>query len=291
MASGGTANFAAGQVRAFTNTGGIPTGVSGNPFASGLSEAVHGVVDPGRFYMVADRTGNRVGVYQIGSAGSTTTLTAVSGSPYAAGGTFTESDNRVGVYRISGSGSSTTLSAVGGSPFSSGGLLTNALALTSDGGLLLAANGDSRNLTIFRGDTSTGGLTFVRLQATNTLGASGVITGLAFAMGALAAFTDDPLAAGTLIKAAHVAELRSRIDAVRARYGLAAFPYTDPIINAGTTTVKAVHITQLRLALQDVYDAAVRTRPTYTDPGLGAETTPIVVAHIDELRSALTAIE
>jgi len=40
--------------------------------------------------MVADRSANRVGVFQIAGSGSATTLTAVSGSPFTTGGTFTD---------------------------------------------------------------------------------------------------------------------------------------------------------------------------------------------------------
>jgi hypothetical protein len=39
-----SANFGAGQVRAFTTVSGVPAGVAGNPFTSGLGGAVHGVL-------------------------------------------------------------------------------------------------------------------------------------------------------------------------------------------------------------------------------------------------------
>ena len=131
---------ASSEIRAFTTDGttgtflttGIPVGVTGNPFASGLLGGIHGLVHPSGFYMVADRNGNSVGVYGIGCCGATTTLSAVTGSPFASGGTFTD-----------------------------------ALALTSDGGLLIAANGDTRNLTVFQVNAGTGGLTSLGVQAAN----------------------------------------------------------------------------------------------------------------------------
>jgi 6-phosphogluconolactonase (cycloisomerase 2 family) len=138
-------NFNANQVRAFTSAAGVLTGAAGNPFPSGLTEGVHGVLHPAGFYLVADRNGNRVGVYRIAGSGAATTLTAVTGSPFAAGGTFTD-----------------------------------VLALTRDGGLLVAANGDSRNLTVFRVDPATGRLTSLGVQPVNTLGTTGRLTGLAF---------------------------------------------------------------------------------------------------------------
>jgi 6-phosphogluconolactonase (cycloisomerase 2 family) len=140
-----SANFSTGQVRAFTTTSGVPAGVAGNPFTSGLTQAVHGVLHPAGFYMVADRAtpGNRVGVYQVGGSGAATTLTAVAGSPFAAGGTFTD-----------------------------------ALALNPAGTFLYAANGNSRNITIFTVNPATGILSNPLTQPANTLGAAGNITGI-----------------------------------------------------------------------------------------------------------------
>jgi 6-phosphogluconolactonase (cycloisomerase 2 family) len=133
------------QVRVFTTPGGIPTAVTGNPFASGLTETDHGLLHPNGFYLVADR-----------------------------------SSNRVGVYKINGTGSATTLAAVADSPFAAGGRLTDILALNQAGTFLFAANGDSRNLTSFRFNPSTGGLIPLNFQTANTLGTSGRLAGMAY---------------------------------------------------------------------------------------------------------------
>ncbi|MGH9842046.1 MAG: putative Ig domain-containing protein, partial [Blastocatellia bacterium] len=133
------------QVRVFTTSSGIPSAVSGNPFASGVTKTVHGLLHPNGFYLVADRDGNRVGVY-----------------------------------RINGSGSATTLAAVTGSPFAAGGSLTSGLVLNQAGALLFAANGDSRNLTTFSVNAATGALASLGTQPSNTLGASGRLTGMAY---------------------------------------------------------------------------------------------------------------
>ena len=138
-------NFGGG-VRAFTTAAGIPTDVSGNPFASGLAGGVNGIINPLGFYIVADR-----------------------------------SANRVGVFRIAGSGVSTTLTAVAGSPFASGGSFTDAVTQTTDGGIVVAAHGVSRNLTVFQVNPATGNLTALVVQPVNSLGASGLVTGVAFA--------------------------------------------------------------------------------------------------------------
>jgi hypothetical protein len=45
-------------------------------------------------------------------------------------------------------------------------------------------------------------------------------------------FTDDPLPAGTPIKAVHIAELRSIINMLRLPLGLSGFVFTDPNLRA-----------------------------------------------------------
>ena len=107
---------------------------------------------------------------------------------------------------------------------------------------------------------------------------------------ARAPFTDDLLSAGSFIKAVHITELRTRINAVRAARGLAAFPFTDPTLTAGSTTIKAVHITELRTALAEAYAAAGLPAPTYTDPGLAAAYL-VRALHISELRDAVAGLE
>lgn len=140
-----TSNFGDG-VRAFTTSSGIPTAVSGNPFTSGLSGGVQGILNPLGFYVVADRSASKVGVFQVAGSGSGTTLTAVAGSPFTTGGTFTD-----------------------------------AVTQTSDGGVVVAANGISRNLTVFGVNGGTGSLTSLVVQPLNTLGLSGLLTGIAWA--------------------------------------------------------------------------------------------------------------
>jgi hypothetical protein len=145
----------------------------------------------------------------------------------------------------------------------------------------------------------TGDLNFWTIQEYARLQASPIIGGSTSKWGTRwtkvnppgsAPFTDDPLSAGTLIKAVHITELRSRIDAIRAARGLPAFSYGDPTLTVGSTVVRAVHITDLRTALSQAYVAAGSTPPTYTDPSLAAGV-PVKVAHIAELRAAIVAIE
>ena len=112
-----------------------------------------------------------------------------------------------------------------------------------------------------------------------------------FVAGPLPVVTDDPVTAATVVKRVHIAELRTRIDALRARYALAAFAWTDPTLTAGATHASAVHVVELRTALSQVYAAAGWVPPTYTDPTVVAGVTVIKAVHITELRAAVVAIE
>ena len=95
-------------------------------------------------------------------------------------------------------------------------------------------------------------------------------------------FTDDPLVAGTPIKAVHILQLRQAVNAMRAAAGLAPATWTDPSLTG--VTVKAVHITQLRAALAPALTALGKPSPAFTDPSL-TPGMPIRAVHIQELRN------
>jgi hypothetical protein len=104
-------------------------------------------------------------------------------------------------------------------------------------------------------------------------------------------FTDDVLAAGvSIVQAVHVTELRSRVDAVRARFGLGAFDYADATLTAGSTGVRAQHLVDLRTALSEAYVAAGRVAPVFSDSGLTPGTL-LKRVHVTELRAAVALIE
>lgn len=135
------------EIRVFTTSAGIPTGVTGNPFPpSGLTQRRDGLIHPnGNFYVVAGNTGNNVGVFQI-----------------------------------SGSGAATTLAAVAGSPFASGGTTANVIALNETGNFLFVGHRLSRNVTTFAFNPSTGVLSGQIVQPSNTLGTAGFICGIGY---------------------------------------------------------------------------------------------------------------
>ncbi len=157
-----------------------------------------------------------------------------------------------------------------------------------------AANNDAW-ITVTSGATSTGDGTVNYSVAANTTMSQriGTITigGQTFTVTQVSTtFTDDPLTAGTPIKATHILEVRARVDALRDAClpALGAFAFTDSTLTAGTTA-KAVHVTQPRTALSEAYDNCGQTEPTFAT--LVASGAVIAAAPIAELRMLVVALE
>ena len=139
-------------IRAFTTAAGIPSAVTGNPFATGMTQRRDGLMHHNQnFYIVAGNTGNNVGVFLI-----------------------------------SGSGAGTTVAAVPGSPFATGGTTANVLALNAAGTFLFVGNRLSRNISTFAFNTSTGALGTPTVQTSNTMGTTGAVNGIAYLPDAVA---------------------------------------------------------------------------------------------------------
>jgi hypothetical protein len=141
------------NIRVFTSASGVLSPVTGNPFPSGMTQRRMGLIHPnGNFYIIAGNTGNNVGVFQI-----------------------------------SGSGASTTVAAVPGSPFATGATTANVIALNQAGTFLFVGNRISRSVTTFSVNPSTGILTNLGSQSSNTLGTVGAINGVGYLPDAMAA--------------------------------------------------------------------------------------------------------
>ena len=99
-------------------------------------------------------------------------------------------------------------------------------------------------------------------------------------------FTNDPLTGGaTPIRAVHFTELRSAVNAFRRTAGLASLA-PDGTVAAGQV-VRAQHVLDLRIGLDAARDAADLPPLSYTDPTLNAGVTTIKAAHLQELRTAV----
>lgn len=108
-------------------------------------------------------------------------------------------------------------------------------------------------------------------------------------------FTDPTLVSGvTPLRAIHLLELRTRVDALRQRFGLGAVGWTDAVLTH--VPARAVHIQQLRDALLEAFDLAsiqgvVVPRPVFADSPATAGATPIRALHIQQLRDAVVLLE
>jgi hypothetical protein len=99
-------------------------------------------------------------------------------------------------------------------------------------------------------------------------------------------FTNDPLVVGTTtVTTAHVNELRTAINAVRALASLAGASFTDTL-NAGATPIKAIHINQARTALDAARSALSLSAIGYGET-ITATTTTIKASHVTELRNGV----
>jgi hypothetical protein len=117
-----------------------------------------------------------------------------------------------------------------------------------------------------------------RVRAVNSGGSS---ADSAYDLATTVIFTDDPLVAmTTVVKAVHLADLRTAVDAVRAQASLGPGAYTDAAM-AGVV-VKAIHIEELRSQLDAATGPLGLTTGGYTD---GALTGVIIKAvHFQQLR-------
>jgi all-beta uncharacterized protein len=167
------------------------------------------------------------------------------------------------------------------------------IGVTADPACAWSAASDAGWLSITSGASGTGNGTVTMSASPNGGGArTGTLTvggQLVNVMQISTAFTDDPLLAGsTPIRAAHVLELRSRIDVIRSAHGLVAYTWSDPFLTAGRV-IRARNIVDLRDALSEAYAAAALPPPSFAEPI--ANGVYVKASHLTELRNAVLAIE
>jgi hypothetical protein len=96
-------------------------------------------------------------------------------------------------------------------------------------------------------------------------------------------YTDDPpVAQITVIRSAHLDDIRNAVNSVRAFAGLSAANWTDPALSG--VVAKAVHVQELRDRLGEALAIIGISLGSYTDPTLTPGATIIKAAHIDEIR-------
>lgn len=95
-------------------------------------------------------------------------------------------------------------------------------------------------------------------------------------------FTDEPLVAAIIVKAVHITELRSAVNAVRAAAGLSAATWTDSSLS--NVEIKAVHINELRSNLDAARSVLGLSSGSYTDSTLTVGVTIVKAVHGTDLR-------
>lgn len=93
-------------------------------------------------------------------------------------------------------------------------------------------------------------------------------------------FTDPSSLSGVTIKAAHITELQTAVNAMRAAGGLTAMTFSS--VTAGNTPART-HVTTLRTALDAARVATGLAALSYTDATISSTVTPIKAAHVNEL--------
>lgn len=128
--------------------------------------------------------------------------------------------------------------------------------------------------TSYNDAASAGAAYLYRVRAVNAGGSSG---DSAADLATTVMFTNDPLAAGLLVRAVHLGELRAAVNAVRAQAGLGAVAYTNG------TTIRAIHITELRSYLDQAMTILGLATGGWTDGALSG--VPIKATHFQEIRN------
>ncbi|MGA2134491.1 MAG: beta-propeller fold lactonase family protein [Bryobacteraceae bacterium] len=151
-------------------TNGALTLIQGSPFTNGSDYPYGLAISPsGKFLYAANTPGNSISAFSIGATGA---LTAVAGSPFAAGtgtisvaltpsGKYLYASNSTGdsvsAFSVNSDGS---LTSVTGSPYTAG-KYPVVLAVSPSGKFLYVPNGDSCDISAFSIDSTTGALTAV----------------------------------------------------------------------------------------------------------------------------------
>ncbi|HVS31977.1 MAG TPA: fibronectin type III domain-containing protein, partial [Thermoanaerobaculia bacterium] len=98
-------------------------------------------------------------------------------------------------------------------------------------------------------------------------------------------FTDDPLVVQvTAIRAVHLLQLRTAVDAVRKLAGLSDGEYTDEILDSAVA-IKRVHVIELATALNDGRTGLMLT--PIVEPSITAGVTTVQASHIHTLRAGV----
>jgi hypothetical protein len=157
---------------------------------------------------------------------------------------------------------------------------------------VIAATVPATSPTVSYSDTtvSSGSAYLYRVRAVSSSGNYSTYSGADLATAIT--FTDDPLTSysesptnASLIKAAHVTELRSAVNAVRSLAGVGAATWTNPVQTGAI--IRATDISELRTKLAEALTVLNLPAPSYTYPTITPGVSLIRKADIKELRDAV----
>ncbi len=101
-------------------------------------------------------------------------------------------------------------------------------------------------------------------------------------------FTDAPFGNdATMVKAVHIDELRTAVNAVRKLASRTTATFSDPTITPGVTTIQADHLMQLRSNLDEALAALFLPQGSYADPTIMAGSKAVMAVHFTELQNAV----
>jgi YD repeat-containing protein len=99
-------------------------------------------------------------------------------------------------------------------------------------------------------------------------------------------FTDDPTSASVVIKAEHIMQLRTAVNAVRALWNSALAPATFADATLSGVNPKVVHVQELRNVLAEARNGLGLTVWSFTDPTLTAGSS-FKAVHVNDLRGGV----
>lgn len=151
-----------------------------------------------------------------------------------------------------------------------------------------------KKIILRRSSTLSAGSQSISAVSTDSLGVASSATTRSFTY-AVPSWTDPTLTAGTTpIKAAHINELRTAINNVRAYYGMAAYSWAQTI-TAGSTSLAGwtSHVTELRTAIDQIvavvngWDTANSTNDISLPAWIAITENKPTAAVINQLRAAI----
>ena len=269
--------------------GGTGVTISGTNFVNGATVSIGGVaatnvVRVNMTTITATTPAHAAGLVDVVVTNpGETPLTLTDGFTFAATSPTVSS-----IVPTSGSTAGGTIVTITGTNFVNGATVSiGGVATTGETGAettsLAVINGTTITAVTGARDAAT-----VDVVVTNPDMLTGTLTnGFVYLATAGTAFTDDPLGAGTQIKAAHFNELRDRINEQLQRFLQPVHAFTNAI-TAGAI-VRAVDLLELYTAVNNALTAAGQA--TISVPTITPEVTTATAAHINDLRAAVLLLE